>query len=66
MSKNRITGGEGFWVLLVGFIALVTYPKVFFILLIIGVIIFIIVLFNDYANMPVCQGCGKKSGLGQR
>ena len=63
MSKNRITGGEDFWVLLVGFIALVTYPKVFFILLIIGAIIFIIVLFNEYSNMPVCQGCGKKSGL---
>jgi hypothetical protein len=63
MSKNRITGGDGFWVLMIALVCLIAYPKVF-----LGVVFFFgaafaILAFIKHDNMPICPSCKNKGYL---
>lgn len=63
MSKNRITGGEGFWVLMILIVGIATYPKLFIAIFIILAILIVGVLVYIYANRPVCPSCQNKGDL---
>ena len=63
MSRNRITGGDGFWIVLIGFFSAIAYPKAFVAIIVIAAIIFTAVIISQYANLPICQSCGKKTKL---
>ncbi len=63
MSRNRITGGSGFWMIFACIVAFVIYPKAFMVVIILTTLAIIILVANFYSNLPVCPSCKNKVKL---
>ena len=63
MSRNRITGGSGFWILVFALVFAIAYPKSFILIISIAVILILIIAIGNYKNLLVCKTCGHKGAL---
>lgn len=63
MSRNRITGGDGFWIFIIGIFLLAAYPKILFFILFFGLILAALFFLKLDETKPFCNNCNRKVRL---
>jgi len=57
MSRNRITGGDGFWIFIIGIFLLASYPKILFLVLVFGLVLAVLFFLYSHEKKPFCNNC---------